>query len=255
MAGMTTARSPISQATSITLRNVSWKTYEMLRRDTDEQHLFITYDTGKMVLDRRGEEVGVLENIRWETYERLLRDTEAQKLRLTYDQGRLTIVSPTHKHDKVKTLIGQMIELTALEFRIPVAYFGSATWRREDVWKGLEADECYYIANEAIVRGKEEIDLALDPPPDLAVEVEITHQDIDRFNLYAAIGVRELWHFRNEHLRGFQLEGGAYVPIEKSIGLPMIRPTELERFLRMRETTDVTSIMVAFQEWLQSHRP
>src|SRR2546423_4550707 len=114
-----------------------------------------------------------------------------------------------------------MIELTALEFRIPIAYFGSATWRREDVWKGLEADECYYITNEAMVRGKDEIDLAIDPPPDLAVEVEITHQAIDRFKLYATLGVRELWHFRDERLRAFRLDSGAYAALDWSLGLPM----------------------------------
>jgi Uma2 family endonuclease len=250
---MSTARTPVETRT-ILLRNISWETYSMLREDTDDQHLFITYDNGLMELDRRGADVGVLERVRWETYERLLHDTEEQKLRLTYDQGRLTIVSPTHKHDRIKKLIGRMIELAALEFQIPIEDYGSATWRRGDVWKGLEADDCYYVGNASRVRGKDEIDLDVDPPPDLAIEVEITHQDIDRFKLYAALGVAELWHYRNDRIRALKLEGDSYVEIENSLALPMVRPADLAEFLRMRDKSDVTTIMVAYLQWLRGRK-
>jgi Uma2 family endonuclease len=130
-----------------------------------------------------------------------------------------------------------------------MARLGSSTWRRHDLWKGLESDECYYIQNEARVRGKDEIDLTVDPPPDLAIEIQITHQAVDRLALYAGLGVPEVWHFRRERVRALKLEGGAYVPTEFSLAFPSLRPAELERFLAMRHSTDETSLVLAFQQW------
>ena len=251
-AGSTTTLQPLSPRPEfVCLRNVSWDTYELLLRDLAEQHVRLTYDAGRLAIDRRGEPVGVLEPISWETYEALLHDLDGQNLRLTYDSGRLWIVSPTHKHDRVKSLIATMVELAAIELRIPMSRYGSATWRRGDVWKGLESDECYYIQNEPAVRGKDEIDLTRDPPPDLALEVEVTHHEIDRLNLYAALAVPEVWHYRADQLRFLALKGGKYTPIETSVAFPMLRPADLDRFLKLRHSTDETSLMVGFQGWVR----
>jgi Uma2 family endonuclease len=249
---MTTTSETTSPEQVILLDHISWDTYLALRRDTDEQHIFITYDNGKMMIDRRGADVGALENVSWETYQRLLHELQHRRLQLTFDNGRLTIVSPSHQHDRIKTLIGGMIEIVALDWKIPMARLGSSTWVREDVWKGLESDECYYVQNEPRVRGKDQIDLATDPPPDLAIEVQIAHQDVDRPALYAALGVPELWHFRRERLRAMKLEGEKYMPIDFSLAFPALRPAELERFLAMRHTTDETTLMLSFQDWVRT---
>jgi Uma2 family endonuclease len=236
------------------LEDVSWETYELLLRDREAagEHYFITYDQGRMWIDRRGADVEALEGISWETYERLLQDLEGQNLRLTYDQGRLTIVSPTHRHDKLKTLIGRMIELLALEFRIPVSSFGSATWKRNDLLKGLESDECYYVQSESRVRGKDDLDLAVDPPPDLAVEVDVTRHVRARLPLYAALGITEVWQFRGKQLRAMALKGGQYEPVEVSLAFPMLRPAELDRFLAMRHSVDETTLIASFHDWLRT---
>ena len=252
---MTTKTEAFSPEQFILLDNISWDTYVALRDDTAEEHVFMTYDTGKLVIDRRGGEVGALENVSWQTYERLLHDLQHRRLQLTYDNGRLWIVSPSHQHDRLKKLIGGMVEAFALERKIPMARLGSSTWRRDDLWKGLESDECYYVQNELRVRGKDQIDLTTDPPPDLAIEVQITHQAVDRLALYAALGVPEVWHFRRDRIRALKLQGDKYVAVEFSMAFPVLRPAELERYLAMRHSTDETTLMLSFQQWIRTLPP
>lgn len=236
------------------LENVRWETYELLLRDRDaaNEHFRITYDGGRMQIDRRGSEVGSLEGISWETYEHLVEDLGEQHLRLTYHRGRLTIMSPLPKHDRVKKFIGRMIELFALEMRISMSCYGSATWKRGDMDAGLEADECYYVQSEPLVRGKDNVDLNVDPPPDLAVEVDITRQVLARLPIYAALGVPELWHYRNDKLRVLVLKDGAYVPADTSLAFPMLKPADLERFLALRTTMEETTLMTQFRDWVRT---
>jgi Uma2 family endonuclease len=205
-----------------------------------------------MQIDRRGAEVGALEGISWETYEHLVEDLGEQHLRLTYHRGRLTIMSPLPKHDRVKKFIGRMIEMLAIELRIPMSCYGSATWKRADMDAGLEADECYYVQSEPVVRGKDNIDLGVDPPPDLAVEVDITRQVLARLPIYVALGVPELWHYRDGKLLALVLAPGGYVPSEKSLAFPMLRPADFERFLDLRTTMDETTLMTQFRDWART---
>ena len=249
---MTTTPETTSPEAYIVLDHISWETYEALRRDTDETHLYIDYDSGTMVINRHGADVGAMENVSWGTYQRLLHDLQHRRLQLTYDNGRLTIVSPSHLHDRVKKLIGGMVETAALEWKIPMARLGSSTWLRPEMWKGLESDECYSIQNESRVRGTDQIDLATDPPPDLAVEVQVSHQAVDRLALYAAMGVPEIWHFRRDRVHMLALREGKYDPTEFSLAFPSLRPAELERFVAMRHAVDETTLMLLFQEWLRT---
>jgi Uma2 family endonuclease len=104
----------------------------------------MTIAVEKPVAPKRPEagEAILLHNVSWETYEALLKDLDEQHLRLTYDNGRLAIVSPLPKHDKVKKLVGRMIEHMSFELDIVVSSFGSTTWKSRKLRKGLEADEC-----------------------------------------------------------------------------------------------------------------
>jgi Uma2 family endonuclease len=193
----------------------------------------------------------VLEHVSWETYESLLRDMQEQHVyaRITYDQGKMTVMSPMlPKHERLKKLLARMVEILSFEFNIPICGLGQTTWKRKDLLKGLEPDECYYIQHEAQMRGRDEVDLKNDPPPDLVIEVDITHHPIDRMQIYAALGVPEVWEFHRDHLQAFKLENGKYVPIESSIAFPFLRVRELERFLDMRWSTDETSAMHAFRD-------
>jgi len=194
----------------------------------------------------------VLENISWETYEALLRELDQQRLRITYDEGRFVAMSPLPKHERVKSLMGSMVEMLSVERRIPISRLGSTTWKKRLLRKGLEADECYYVQNERRVRARDDIDLKKDPPPDLAVEVEVTHHPLDRLRIYAALGVPEIWLYTGKSVRTLRLSTDKYEDVEHSIAFPFLRAAELERFLEMRLTTDETTLMCEFRDWVRT---
>src|SRR5438552_8764450 len=121
-----------------------------------------------------GEDLVVLTGIRWETYEALLRDLGDRPIHLTYDQGRLEIMTLSAQHEIVRKFIGRLIEDLSMELNISIKSLGSTTIARKELKRGLEPDECYYIQRETMVRGKMEFNFKKGPPPDLAVEVDVT---------------------------------------------------------------------------------
>ena len=137
-----------------------------------------------------------LENIRWQTYLMLLEDLDDRHIRLTYDHGRLEIMAPSYRHESFSFLVAQIIVVLAEELEIPFIAAKSTTFKRQDLERGLEPDECFYFKSSALIRGKTELDLMEDPPPDLAIEVEITQNVLDRISIYAALGVPEIWRMQ-----------------------------------------------------------
>ncbi len=135
----------------------------------------------------------VLHGVRWSTYEALLDDLDGCHIRLTYDRGRLEIMTKSAPHEWSKTLLARAFEEITLELDIPIRSGGEQTFRQELLEKGLEPDECYWIQHEPEVRGKRDISLETDPPPDLAMEIEISMSVLDRLGIYAALRVPEIW--------------------------------------------------------------
>ena len=158
-------------------------------------------------------------------------------------------MSPSH--ELYKELIGGLIDVLAMEKSIPLIALGSATFRRQDLLRGLEPDKCYYIANAAHIQGKADIDLSVDPPPDLVVEIDITHRSLDRETIYAAMGVPEIWRFDGNHLQSLVLRNGGYEISETSVCFPGLVLGEMERFVRMAASLDTTSIRMAFRDWVR----
>ena len=153
----------------------------------------------------------VLRNISWQTYQSLVKDFESESaIRLTYDRGSLEIRRPLDPHETYKKLIGRLIEAATEELDLEIRSLGSRTCDREDLAKGLEPDQCYYIQNEALVRDVEQIDLAQFPPPDLAVEVDISSSSLDRFSIYTDLGIPEIWRYDGETLTIYGLKEGEY---------------------------------------------
>src|SRR5256885_4320844 len=171
-------------------------------------------------------ELIVRDNVSWYEYERILRDPEMMRKRMTYDEGRLVIMSPLPRHEHEKSLIGRMIQMLTFELDIPICTLGNTTWRRKQLRKGLEPDECYYIQNEPKVRGRDRISLTRDPPPDLVVEVEVTHHPINKLSIYEALGVPEVWWYSGKKLRVFHLTEHGYEHVEKSVAVPFLRPAD-----------------------------
>jgi Uma2 family endonuclease len=198
----------------------------------------------------------LLEGVAWSTYVRLSRDLDraGSKAQLVYIEGRLGIVSPRlPEHESVKKLVARFVELISLELDIPIRSLGESTWRRKKLGKGCEPDESYYIQHEPRIGGRTKINLKKDPPPDLIVEVEITNDPLEKFPVYAALGVPEIWHYDRTLLRCLHLaRGGTYAEAEKSLAFPFLRPAEMSRFLDMLSSEGEHAVVRAFRDWVRA---
>jgi Uma2 family endonuclease len=194
----------------------------------------------------------LLRNISWATFERILAETDRRGTRFTYDRGALEIMSPSREHERCKRYLGRMIESLTEEIGIPISSGGSTTLKSQMLAKGVEPDECYYIANEPRVRGRDELDLAVDPPPDLAIEVDLTSSSLDQLGIYASVGVPEVWLYDGARLRVYHLQpAGQYVQSASSPAFPVLPLDQVERFLSQRDGTDETSWIRSFRGWVK----
>ena len=195
----------------------------------------------------------LLKNISWKTYESLLNElTQQGGIRLTYDRGNLEIMTPSAPHEGSKKILGRFVESVSEELNIEICSLGSLTCRREDLARGLEPDQCYYIKNEDVVWDKEQIDLNQDPPPDLVVEIDVTSSSIDRLSLYASLGVPEVWRYDGNRLIIYQLEAQEYTERDVSPTFPFLSQVEMLRFLELRRTTKENALIRLFREWVRS---
>ena len=200
------------------------------------------------------QEMIALDNVSWELYDMLLDETSEQHVRITYDNGRMVIMSPLPIHDLVKGFLGRLIEMATLEWNIPLRSYGSTTWKRQDLAKGLEADESYFIQHEQAAQGlKYDWDSAKMPPPDLVVEVDLRHIPIERSKIYAALGVPEIWRFDGEKVEFLLLNAsGQYETISHSHALARISSADVNDFLHLLGTVDDTRLMRQIRDWLRT---
>jgi Uma2 family endonuclease len=195
----------------------------------------------------------VLDDVSWPFYEGLLYELDNRPVKVTFDSGRIEIMSPLPSHERWGNRIGRMIELLALDLDLTVDPLGSTTFKREDLAKGLEPDECYYVQHAADVRGKDELDLAIDPPPDLAIEIDITHRSIPRQPIYAALGVPELWRFDGLRLHVLRLSpAGQYEPAQASGVFPFLPMARFEQFLLRLRFEEQTAVLREFRDWVRT---
>lgn len=180
----------------------------------------------------------LLNNVSWETYERLLEDHRDRSApRFTYDRGMLEIVSPSPEHEAYNRSVALLVESLAEELGIDVYDLGSTTFRRADIECGFEPDSCFYIQNEGRIRGKSRIDLTVDPPPDLVIEIDITSPSINKLPIYVQIGVPEVWRYDGEKLEIFKLGDEGYVEVPESTALPTLKSSTLSELVRRSKST------------------
>ena len=187
----------------------------------------------------RGEKRVVFNHLSWLSYRQILQALgENNRAHLFYDRGTLEITMPLEEHEFYRELIGLFIRILVVELGLKIKSMGSTTLAREDLERGAEPDNAYYIQNQAKVLGKR-INLTEDPPPDLVVEVDITHTDINKLELYARLGVPELWRFNGEIWRIYRLEKGVYQEEEFSPTFPLVPKTKLYEFLATAKEDEV----------------
>ena len=197
----------------------------------------------------------VLHNISWGTYERLLEElADCSAPRLTYDRGELEIMSPTPELEKVNRAIDKLVSFVAFEMEVEVSELGSTTFRLEDLERGFEPDSCFYVQNEPLIRGKDRLDLTVDPPPDLVIEIDITTSSINKRKIFAQFGVPEVWRYDGRHLEIFKLVSGAYVNAEASSVLPFFTATVLTDFVAESRTLSRLEWMKSVRDWARAQK-
>jgi Uma2 family endonuclease len=198
-----------------------------------------------------------LSNVDWQTYSRLLRIfAERPRIRLAYDRGELEIMVPHLEHDDDEQILGDLVFILTEELGLPLKRGGSTTLRRRKRQRGIEADACFWIANAARMQGRRRLDLRTDPPPDLAIEVDVTHSSLDRMSIYAALGVPEIWRLEGDVLTFSVLdEQGHYQSAAASHAFPLLTPADLLGFLQQaRQAADENVVTRQFREWVRQRK-
>ena len=196
----------------------------------------------------------LLHDVSWEEFETILEELgEHRAARIAYDNGIVEIMTPLPEHEYAKELIGDLVKALLEERDIEFATLGSTTFKNQTMAKGIEPDQCFYIQNEPAIRGKKRIDLMVDPPPDLALEVDITSRT--HLSIYEALGVPELWRYSNGQLRVYVLRDGKYAESSTSPTFPGFPISEMiPQYLELSQLEGRNKTMRAFRQWVAMHQ-
>jgi len=198
----------------------------------------------------RPTEIIHLSGISWQTYETLLKELEHRRLRLTYNRGNLEIMAPSPEHELGKEVLGRFVETLAEELEVRIYPLGSTTFKRPEL-SGAEPDKCFYIRNIDAIRGKKRLDLTKDPAPDLAIEIDVTSSSQNRLQVYADLGVAEVWIYDGRSLTIHQLQNGQYITSQESQFFPNLPILEIAEFLQQAETRDYLELIRTFRNWVR----
>jgi Uma2 family endonuclease len=196
----------------------------------------------------------VLSNVSWDEYVKigeLFADRPA--LRLTYNRGTLEFTTTSPRHERYKHWLSRFLETIAEELSKPIMPGGSMTFQRQDLERGFEPDNCYWIANESAVSEKLTWEPDTDPPPDVMIEIEVSRSALNRMAIFAAFRVPEVWCYDGEELRVYVLQAdGTYLLSECSLAFPSVPVKELARFFPPAGNTDYLSAVAAVRAWVRS---
>jgi Uma2 family endonuclease len=196
-------------------------------------------------------EIICLSGISWKTYETLLDELSDRRLRLTYNRGNLEIMSPSPEHELSKEVLGRFIETIAEELEVSIYPLGSTTFKQPKL-SGAEPDKCFYILNIAAVQGKRRLSMAEDPAPDLILEIDITSSSQNRLQVYADLGVAEVWIYDGESLVIQQLQNDTYIETRSSQFFANIAISDIAGWLQKSATMDYLELVKSFRRWVRS---
>ncbi|QSJ16071.1 Uma2 family endonuclease [Nostoc sp. UHCC 0702] len=193
----------------------------------------------------------ILHNVNWQEFEAILKELgDHRATRLAYSQGTLEMRMPLPKHEKAKVIIGDLVKILLEELEIDCESFGSTTFKREDMAFGVEPDDSFYIQNHTQMIGKERIDLTVDPPPDLAIEIDVTSKT--QLDAYEALGVPELWRYEDGKLEISILQDGKYIKSEISLIFPNLPIVDvIPRFVEQSRSIGRSPTLRAFRQWVR----
>ena len=193
----------------------------------------------------------ILTDVSWSKFEDILQELgEKRTSRVAYSQNQLEIRMPLPEHEFDKELIGDMVKILLEELEVDRECYGSTTFKRKDMAAGIEPDNCFYIQNYRLMIGKRRLDLTVDPPPDLAIEVDVT--STTQISAYEALGVPELWQFSQGRLRINLLQGREYVESDSSSTFPDFPIVEgVSQFVEMSLVQGSSVALRAFRKWVR----
>jgi Uma2 family endonuclease len=194
----------------------------------------------------------LLRGVSWKTYESLLADfADRNNTFLTYYRGTLEIMSPSFEHDAGSRLLFLVVYELAVGLGVAFRAIGSTTLRLRELRAGLEPDDAFYFRNESVIRGKRKIDLKIDPPPDLAIEVEVSRRLGVRRMIYADMGVPELWTWKGDHLSVRLLQSDrTYASADRSPTFPQVAFADIERFVTLGFSMSHTEWAMEVRKWV-----
>lgn len=189
-----------------------------------------------------------LDGVSWDDYEHLLDElAEWPGVRVSYHHGRLEIMSPTFEHEQYKSSISRMAHILSEVMDLPLEAAGATTYKQEP-FQGSEPDESFYVKNAHAIIGKSRIDLSVDPPPDIVVEVDITNESLSKFPIYAAFGVPEIWRYDGKQVEIYHLVAQSYVTSEESLSFPLLTAQAMTDFLEQSKTEGQSVALVSFRK-------
>lgn len=205
--------------------------------------VLLTVPPGKSIL---------LENVTWQDFEKLLVELDnTRAARVAYDRGLLEIMVPLPEHEYYKEAIADLVKDLAEALEIDYETLGSTTWKRQDLLAGVEPDNCFYFQNEQLIRGKLDFDLRRDPPPDVVLEIDVTSKSLDRFPIYARLGVPEIWRYDKGQILIYQLQANAYVETNASMAFPQFPIQEILPFIAEHRAMGKRKMRLAFRDWVR----
>jgi len=195
----------------------------------------------------------VLRDVSWEEFEAILQELGDRGIaRVAYCDGLLEIMSPSPEHEYFKETLGDAIKDMAETLELDYESYGSTIWRRQAKQAGLEPDNCFYFQNEAKVRGKLQFDLNQDPPPDLALEIDVSNQSLTRFPIYARLGVPELWCYDARTLKIYRLHQEEYSEVQQSQIFPQLKISELPQLIEANRADGRLALRRSLRAWVKA---
>jgi Uma2 family endonuclease len=191
----------------------------------------------------------LLNNISWHQYEKMVDLFAEQRLFMTYADGQLELRMPLREHERASELLNYIIAFIAHFLNIRMEAIGSTTFKSSAVEKGLEPDKCFYINNIDLMLSKRKLDLAVDPPPDLAIEIEITSSLIPRLPIYRQLGIPELWRYDGKSLTIELLQKGQYVASKASKAFPKVTSKLLMQWMKIGQAKGYSAMLRAVEGW------
>ncbi|MDB9313631.1 Uma2 family endonuclease [Spirulina sp. CS-785/01] len=195
----------------------------------------------------------LLEDISWQQFESILTEFgEHRAARFSYSNGLLEIRVPLPEHEKAKEIIGDMSKILLSEQGRNYETLGSTTLKNELMTQAVEPDACFYIQNQAAVIGKNRLDMTLDPPPDLAIEIDLTSRT--QLDNYQRLGGLELWRYSATGLQINLLQNGQYREANYSPNFPEIPIIELvNQYVQQSKTSGSSQAIQHFKNWVRTN--